>query len=282
MAILHPPLMDPDRNYVIVVSHTDDDDTRPRWMYASAKAYLLDQKITASADWTLMRDRLGWGIMFGRNGSESDMGLDLHAGRFASVFLRFRSPWTKWLNVTDRTRRDWYEPRHTGIEIHRHKGHLVTIKVDCTDSWHKGQPWWRQVTLNTLNLLGRTRTNEQVIGEGRVSVVLPEGAYSATYKTTRTTWTHPHRLIGRLHDRFRPRPHSVQTRVSVDGGVPVNGKGENSWDCGMDGIFSTGARTADPDQAALAFADTVLSGRARYGGPNNLPTPMTVAEAENL
>jgi hypothetical protein len=65
--------------------------------------------------------------------------------------------------------------------------------------------------------------------------------------------------------------------LDIPGGIPHEGKGENSWDCGMDGLFGcSGATVAEAIANAVRHTQR---DRERYGGPHNLTRPMTVAEA---
>lgn len=220
----------------------------------------------------------GFGFQVGRNGSESDLGLDLHAGRLGSVWMRLRSPWTKWANIADQTKPNWYEPRHTGIRFRPWSGCLVRWEIDQTaHSSRSSDPWWREQSITRNTFFGRQRTETSTGDPVAVAVPLPEGVYAAT--ATKTDYaTHYVGRLGKLRDRLLgPRRHS-SWQLDIPGGIPVEGKGENSYDCGMDGLFGCDGKS--PEDAVANAVRFVLRDRNRYGGPHNLPRPMTVAEAE--
>lgn len=122
--------------------------------------------------------------------------------------------------------------------------------------WKRSDPWWRRFSIDVPDLLlGRTRC---VVTEGETmnSVVpMPEGSYPCVLKKRTRTWT-----------RAR-RPFWKKTRVdwdiSIDGGIPFMGKGENAWDCGEDGLWGTGG--SSPENAVANAVESVLRSRAKHG-----------------
>lgn len=238
--------------------------------------YLDDLEVQASAEVSWLRDGVGWGFQFGRNGSESDVGLDIHAGRLTSLYLRLRSPWTKWARVeksgpTDRT---WHYVRHTGIRIHGWQGNWVHIQIEKLDGvFSRDDPWWREIRIGKTQVMGRTATTRTVVDEGETAVPMPEGVYDATWRKT---------LFETRYVRwpFRLLPAKTHTSywLNVEGGIPYWGKGENSWDCGMDGLMGTsGCSVAEAVGNAVK---SVTRSRDRHGPRERLPRPMTISEAE--
>jgi len=221
----------------------------------------------------------GYGWKFGRNGGESDAGLDLHAGRRAHLWLRLRAPWLKWLRI-EQGQPEWYVARNTGFSIRPHEGCYVRWEIDQTEGHHRSSdPWWREGSIGHRHVFGRQQHDSEVIDSGTPRVLLPEGHYDATAKLERSTWRHV-RWPGTWLDRVRPIPARESWTVAVEGGVPVEGKGENSWDCGMDGVYSSsGLEGPTLGEACQQFVASVLNRRQRYGGPHDLPRPMTVSEA---
>lgn len=106
-------------------------------------------------------------------------------------------------------------------------------------------------------LFGRQEMTETVLREGTVMVPMPEGEYPATYKETRMAWQRP-----RL-----PWPSRTREQVTLDLEVPIPfpGKGENSWDCEDDAIFSSSGGRSVPDAVGDLVA-SVLRRRMQYGG----------------
>lgn len=89
-----------------------------------------------------------------------------------------------------------------------------------------------------------------------------EADYPATVILTTDTWK-------------RPRWHwplvVERAEVDVPGGVPIPGKGENSWDIDDDATFSLVTPASTVEEAVQKFYDTVNERRARYGGRNWTP-----------
>lgn len=263
--------------YLITTGHREG---KPKRGQVNGSVALHSPKVEGRAELSTRAHNFGYGFQVGRNGSESDLGLDLYAGPLGALWLRLRTPWTKWANLSQ-GKPDCYYARHTGIRFHPHDGCIVEVKVEDVDGvWRTGQPWWRSMKLTTTNIVGRTRTEAEATASGPTNVTMPEGVYPATWE--RTTYTHRHvRFPGTLLDRLRgPRRH---TSISIDvpGGIPVEGKGENSYDCGMDGVFGESGPDCPITAATERLAASVIKDRKRHGGPHNLTRPTTVAEAES-
>lgn len=254
----------------IITTHNDGKRVR-RWI-----ACLDDLSTQASAEVAWLHSGHGWGFKIGRNGMESDIGLDVHAGRIGSIYLRLRSPWTKWTRVdSDPATRpaDWYHARGTGIRFHGWTGNWVHIQIEAREgTWSRDDPWWREMRFGIGQIVGRRKTERAEVAIGETIVPMPEGTYPATWVEEETTSRY-------VRWPFRLLPAKVRRSVRLDipGGIPHWGKGENSWDCGMDGLFGTGGRTV-ADAVGNAVASSMRD-RERYG-PVELPRAMTVREAE--
>lgn len=264
--------------YLITTDHREGQRKRGQ---VNGAVSLHSPKVEGRAELSTLAHNFGYGFQVGRNGSESDLGLDLYAGRLGALWLRIRSPWTAWARI-GQDKPDWYHARHTGIRFHPWDGCIVEVKVEDIDGvWRKGQPWWRSMALTTRTILGRTDVETTVTGSGPTDVAMPEGIYPAEWQ--RTTYTTRHvRFPGTLLDRLRgPRRHA-SVNIDVPGGIPVEGKGENSWDCGMDGVFSQSGPDGTVAEATERLAVSVLKQRKQYGGPHNLTRPTTPAEASEV
>lgn len=211
----------------------------------------------------------GWGFTFGRNGSESDVGLDVFAGRLMSLFTRHRTSWTKRFRTPDD-----YHARHYGMRIDRTAMRFEWGVDPMGGTRNNG----RRLTVNKHTFLGRQRIEKEELDFGVCQIPMPEGIYPAEWKRQRYV-SHYVGWLGVLRDRILgPRIGKPSYWIDVPGGIPVEGKGENSWDCGMDGIFGTGGTTLHDAIGNVAAA--ALRDRDRYGGPHNLTEPTSVAEAE--
>lgn len=130
-----------------------------------------------------------------------------------------------------------------------------------TMEWAAGDPWWvRGVSINLPDLvLGRTRHRLDIVRERiPIAIPMPEGVYQATATFERRTWKRP-RWFAKT--RF-------YTAVDVPKGVPFAGKGENSWDCGDDGLFGYSVAGHDLEKAIAHGVETVLKRRRQYGKPS--------------
>lgn len=285
MSIHRLPGLDPEHWYVIDTDYGQRTH-RPPWQ--ERKLSLHGPNCEASVSWSLFgKHGFGLGFMFGHNGDESDLGLDLYCGRLASVWLRLRAPWTRWAQskakrdktYSDSGDKDWYKSRHYGLRVWPRRGVFIEADVrSFKGEWSSTEPWYRHMKLDARMLLGGTRTERIEMDSGTCRVPLPEGVYDGTYTTERMVWSHV-RYPGKIRDWFGKRSH-ISTTIEVPGGIPVEGKGENSWDCGMDGIFSSSG-PGRVEQAIGSLVASVQRCRNRYGGPHNLERPMTVQEAAN-
>lgn len=106
-------------------------------------------------------------------------------------------------------------------------------------------------------LLGKERHELKHLTDWQEIVVpMPEGSYRGKVRIEQRTWSRPRWPWKR-----------VRTAADIDmiEGVPVPGKGENSWDCGEDAIMGMGSEPTVPD-AIAAVVRSALRDRERYGG----------------
>lgn len=130
-----------------------------------------------------------------------------------------------------------------------------------TMEWKSSDPWWvRGASINLRDLaLGRARYSCVPLGLPIAAVVpMPEGDYPAVFTPQRQTWKRP-RWFAHVRDSFD---------IKIAKGIPFAGKGENSWDCGDDGLFGMGAEGTMED-AIATVRETVLRRRHRYGAPSD-------------
>jgi hypothetical protein len=274
MKFRYLPGLDHEKWYFYALNRGDKD-TDPIWRYGAA--YLHGPNTDAHAEWSLFgKHRFGFGFEFGRNGSESDIGLDIHAGLIGNLYLRLRAPWTSFARVKD-TDPERYTPRHTGINLFPGYGAWIRFKIeDLEGQWTKGQPWWRSWNFGLSDVMGPTDVERTPVSEDLVWIPLPEGSYLATSREETLAWRH-RRAFGTWRDRILGAQTRTDVVLTIEGGIPIEGKGEDAWNCGMDGLFMCAAATVE-EAIANAIAH-VRNDRKRYGGPHDLTEPTTVAEA---
>lgn len=122
--------------------------------------------------------------------------------------------------------------------------------------WRSADPWWiRGVSVDVLDLvLGRAKYRTEELASGILCrVPMPEGSYAAVAKIERQTWKRPRWFA------------SVRTSawLEIPKGIPHAGKGENSWDCGDDGLFGIGGDSVE--DAIRRAQESVTRDRHRYG-----------------
>lgn len=108
-------------------------------------------------------------------------------------------------------------------------------------------------------IFGRhTRLTEEVVKDDEPCVVpMPEGNYPATAKVTKEV---------RGRKRWKPGQRTVHyVHLTVEGGIPIPGKGENSYDCEDDAIYGSGADGQSVGAACAKLAASAMRQRERHG-----------------
>lgn len=143
------------------------------------------------------------------------------------------------------------------------------------DGWCRDDPWWRkQCVLHVVDwLIGRDRCETTKGQPVEVFVPMPEGCYRAIATPETYVWRR------RFYVPLRRRD---DVRLDIPGGIPFSGKGENSWDCGDDGLFGCGGDTIE--DAIAQAVKSVLRARRRYGhdskGTGRAPAVVLNAEVK--
>jgi len=109
---------------------------------------------------------------------------------------------------------------------------------------------------------GRNKYSETERQSHDTFLVMPEGVYPVTVELFVSTWKRP---------RW-PFPQSVaRANVEIEGGVPVPGDGENSWDMDDDAIFGGTYPALTVDDALSAIRESIMHTRRRNGGEHWAP-----------
>lgn len=259
-------------------SHKTIYDDRGRWWKYGAFCFNTKPEtgsgLEGSAEWCLKSERKTLGFQFGRNGQESDIGLDVHVPFIGVLFLRLRSPLLKWARARD------YKPRHTGVKIN-YAGKWVQMLLDKPDNgWSRDQHWWQEMSLTPTTVWGKRKMNKVVEATGETVIPMPEGPYSATWELSRFERFHV-RWPGTWKDWISPMSDVHGTySIEIKTGIPVQGKGTQAYNCGMDGVFGVSGPYRTLEQAIGEVVTSVLTDRRKYGGPHDLPSQMSVSEAE--
>jgi hypothetical protein len=142
-----------------------------------------------------------------------------------------------------------------------------------TNCWPpRGVPRWRAGSWHPLDtLLGRAAYSNAEIATHDILLPMPEGCYAAKATFERSTWKRP-RWFARVRDFTKV---DIGARV----GIPHGGKGENSWDCGIDGLCAYSTEGHDLDAAigdgvarSLRYRQRRDGSRwAKYPAPSSRP-----------
>jgi|GEM_PF-2110846 hypothetical protein len=228
---------------------------------------------TLGIQWVLFRKQHSIGWSFSAGGGDSDRDID------CSV----RVPWFGvYLGADDVLPRKWefYNPgqrypseRTIGVTWHS-QALWIDLWRDPDEGYGRGGPkFWqdakssaRHIVIHPLDILfGKTKCATEKLAAEPATVDLPEGAYPVQVVIERRTWTR------------KRAPWWKRERVSADvqseKGIPIPGKGENSWDCEDDAYFSIGTPTQTTAEAVAYAAERVREARERYGGRDWTPAP---------
>jgi hypothetical protein len=180
-----------------------------------------------------------------------------------AVWLQFDLGWwvprRKHVFHWDNNREVWL-PDHREFKLAIHNWTIWFTPWGKWGEWSRADPWWvRGVSWNIQDFaLGRVQYTQETIGDPLdVSIPMPEGVYRAVFTPQRQTWKRP-RWFSQVRESFD---------IQIPKGIPFAGKGENSWDCGDDGLFGMGAEGSVQD-AIARVRETVLERRRRYGSPS--------------
>lgn len=222
------------------------------WLHIGSRA--RDGRRCVQASWRIGRWR-GLQAMLTRGGCEEDYTVSLGLG-FVDLWLILSG-----FRPYDALPRSW--GRDTGLSLN--EDHLV-LMFNCDDSsWSSktgpAHGWSKSWFLKDV-FLGRAKYTR---GEGEpvaAVVSMPEGDYPCTVMLRTDRWDRP---------RW-PWPHTVRRAdVEMERPIPFPGKGENSWDCGEDGMYSQTAPASSVEEAVAKAREYVLGRRLRYGGRNWTP-----------
>lgn len=147
--------------------------------------------------------------------------------------------------------------------------HLFTTD----DDWLKNRPWHRNcVSIRVVEWFTGKNECTTVYGEPfEVTIPLPEGSYRGVAKSY--IWTAKNRFRTITHEGFN---------FDFNPCLPFSGKGENSWDCGDDGLCGF-SPSGTLEECIGKTVTSVLSSRKRYGNASWLDKGSTVyAKRSNL
>jgi hypothetical protein len=119
-------------------------------------------------------------------------------------------------------------------------------------------------------VLGRAKYTEGDGEQEARTVHLAEGAYTLGLSRNLSTWKRPRWPVA-----TRSESYNWEVISGPDGrkGLPVPGKGENSYDCDEDAVSAGSIQARNADEAAGKVIGMVMRDRARRAGPDWMPEP---------
>lgn len=148
-----------------------------------------------------------------------------------------------------------------GILPYKREGRELSIRAHSGSIWLNlwTEPWDGKTHVFHFKdfFIGKATHSETILEERDILVPMPEKAYPAHAKFFESTWTYPRWFATKIK------------RVSIDvpEGIPHEGKGENSWDCGRDATYgiTTGPCRGIPEGVGH-LVGSVLRERVKNGG----------------
>lgn len=146
------------------------------------------------------------------------------------------------------------------IELSVHHWGLWWSLWHTAHEWVKGTPKWRNGCWYPLDtLFGKVEYFDNKNEQKRHEVEIPlfERKYKGKAVIYKCWWRRKY-IPWKLHEK-------VYCEIEIPGGIPVGGKGENSWDCGPDKIFAFTTQGRDIGEGIAKLIGDVIETRNRYG-----------------
>lgn len=91
---------------------------------------------------------------------------------------------------------------------------------------------------------------------------MPEATYYGEVEQFTSTWRRPRAWWKTIQKR---------AEIKIESGIPIPGKGENSWDCDQDAIYSLTTTASNLEEVIACLKENVMETRDRYGGAHWAP-----------
>jgi hypothetical protein len=129
--------------------------------------------------------------------------------------------------------------------------------------WNTKTPKWRDGCFHIDDFfLGKRDYSKVEQVPLPVLIPLPEKDYEGTLTFYTQTWKRPRWPFAKQHQGGT---------IEIEGGIPVPGKGENSWDCDDDAFTSISSPSTTIAGAIIHTINFINQRRERYGGKDWLP-----------
>jgi hypothetical protein len=129
-------------------------------------------------------------------------------------------------------------------------------------------PWWMRGRFGLDDIadffFGKTQYSSRPISTHEVKIAMPEKSYDAIVTIDASSWIRP-RWPWRPFSMFR-----VGSDVKIEGGIPIPGKGENSWDIGDDAVYGFTSPAKTVEAAIGNVVSSVLRTRMKRIGRHTM------------
>lgn len=201
--------------------------------------------------------------MFTQGADEVDYGLSIALG-FASLFIELSG-----FRAHDAMRRCVFG-YDTGIRLH---GDWLVLKWNNDDSEtsystvggkrirRDAHGWRRRWSLLDV-VLDNAVYASKAYSFSEMFIAMPEKTHMCTVKLHRDKWKRPRWPFAKRINR---------ATIEIPNGIPIPGKGENSWDCGEDRVYSSTMPAGGMLEAIAKLHKSIADRRVKYGGHNWKP-----------
>lgn len=218
--------------------------------------FWLGQRPRLHVELNLLSGRFNVSVEVEGGGGDDDVMLTLSLVLF-SLYVGLSARWLS--RVCQWLLRGSYEPRQIGLRIFD-----WAIWWDCwsnSHSWSSRDPWWMRWTWHPLDtFFGKHIHTDREVYRIETVIPMPEKAYPCVVVMKEGRWRRAYLPWGKT---------VMRAHIDCKEGVPFPGKGENSWDCGDDAIYSTCAPAKTVEEGIAGYVESVLRNRRRYGGSVN-------------
>lgn len=212
-------------------------------------------------EWVIPSWGAHWGVSFAINAGDSNNQWTFHLGLgFFAIFLGVNAYQFHVGSWSTYAKEPFFMHGQREFSINFHGGAMwIQIWYDWLGSSGTSSPWYQNgFHIDPMDILfGRTDYSEKILEEGNCFIPMPEGSYEATYKHVVATWT---------RRRWPFKKQWLRMHIDVPKGIPVEGKGENSWDCGEDATYGITCVARTVADGIGTLVSSVLHDRKRYGG----------------
>lgn len=207
------------------------------------------------------------GLIFTTGADEADYGVSFGIG-FLQLYLQLSG-----FRAFDSMRRCVFG-FDTGIRLY---GEMLTLQWNNDDSSteffndsrgrrvERDAHGWRRTWLLLDVLLGKAKYSKRSLSYSGMYLHMPEKLYYCTVLLHRDKWTRP---------RW-PWPLRIdRATIEIPNGVPIPGKGTESYNCGEDCCNSLTTPASSMPEAMAALQASVMETRLKRGGPDWKPEKM--------